>query len=240
MKLIKRNCHKSIYNVLILRKLKPIYIEASIDYKNKVLLPCSEENIIDALKKANNPKGIILTSPNYYGISLNLDNILNNLKEKGLKIIIDGAHGAHYGASEKLPKGMFNIAHYIVVSSHKTLPVLTQGAYLLVNEEHSNVKFYMSAFNTTSPSYLIMASLEYGRYYLDKYARADYDDLIDIAENYKVKINALNKVKIINDIDLQGSNNEKYILDKSRYVMKLPKGYSGGKRLDYLREKNTK
>ena len=238
--LVERNCHKSIYNALILRKLKPIYIEASIDYKNEVLLPCSEENIIDALKKANNPKGIILTSPNYYGISIDLDNILNNLKEKGLKIIIDGAHGAHYGASEKLPKGMFNIAHYIVVSAHKTLPALTQGAYLLVNEEHSNVKFYMSAFNTTSPSYLIMASLEYGRYYLDKYARADYDDLIDIAENYKVKINALNKVKIINDIDLQGSNNEKYILDKSRYVMKLPKGYSGGKRLDYLREKNTK
>ncbi|MBM6837493.1 aminotransferase class I/II-fold pyridoxal phosphate-dependent enzyme, partial [Clostridium saudiense] len=99
--LVERNCHKSIYNGLILRKLKPVYIEANIDLDNGILLPCSEKNIEEALTKAKHPRGIILTSPNYYGISCNLEKILRKLKANGLKILIDAAHGAHYGINKK-------------------------------------------------------------------------------------------------------------------------------------------
>ena len=56
--LVERNCHKSIYNGLILRKLKPVYIEANIDLDNGILLPCSEKNIEDALIKAKIPGGL--------------------------------------------------------------------------------------------------------------------------------------------------------------------------------------
>ena len=118
--LVERNCHKSIYNGLILRKLRPIYIETNIDVDNDVLLPCTENNILKAMDKAHNPNGIIITTPNYYGISTNLNNVFKLLKDKGLKIIVDAAHGAHYGFNEKLPKGIFNIVDYIKTSAHKT------------------------------------------------------------------------------------------------------------------------
>ena len=100
---------------------------------------------------------------------------------------------------------------------------------------------------TTSPSYLIMASLDYARYYLDNYGRKDYEKLIDIAEKWKEKINKLKKVhilckddlneqykdKIINETKIK--SREEYDIDLSRYILILPKGYSGHKLLDYLR-----
>ncbi|MBU3103729.1 decarboxylase [Clostridium gasigenes] len=231
--LVERNCHKSIYNGLILRKLKVTYIEPIIDKKNGIFLPPNEENIYKALKKADNPKGIILTYPNYFGICYDVENVIKDLKGKGMKIIIDGAHGAHFGVNEKLPKSIVALGDYVVLSAHKTLPALTQGSYLLVNEYNNNIEFYISAFMTTSPSYLIMASLDYGRYYLDKYADQDYEKLIILAEEWKKKINTINKVHILNKDDLEDG----YDLDLSRYLIVLKDGYSGHKLLDYLRTK---
>ena len=230
--LVERNCHKSIYNALILRKLRPVYIESNIDLDNGILLPCSEKNIEKALIKAKDPRGIILTSPNYYGISCDLEKILRSFRVNGLKIVIDAAHGAHYGINKKLPESVVNLAHYIVLSAHKTLPALTQGAYLLVNDINSNIEFFISAFNTTSPSYLIMSSLDYARYYLENYGNDEYDSLIDLAEVYKNQINSLDKVKILSQSDI----GDEYKLDKSRYIMTLPLGYNGNKLLDYLLE----
>ena len=191
--LVERNCHKSIYNGLILRKLKVRYIEPVIHENKGLFLPPTEKEIYKALEGCNNPKGIILTYPNYFGIGYKVFDILRKLKEKGLTIIIDGAHGAHYGISGKLPKSIVKYADYIVLSAHKTLPSLTQGSYLLVNNDN-NIDFYLKSFMTTSPSYLIMSSLDYSRYYLDIYGEEDYDRLIDLANKWSVKINKLNMV----------------------------------------------
>lgn len=231
--LVERNCHKSIYNALILRKLKVIYIDSNYNDSLGIFMPINEDNIKIALKKANNPKGIILTNPNYYGIISNLEEIIKELKANGLKVIIDSAHGAHFGFSESLPKSVVALGDYVVLSAHKTLPSLTQGGYLIVNEENENVEFYLKVFMTTSPSYLIMASLDYARYYLDNYAKEDYNNLIKLSEEYKDKINNTKKVKILDLEDINGN----YEIDKSRYVMVLEDGYSGHKLLEYLRSK---
>ncbi|WP_327786698.1 aminotransferase class I/II-fold pyridoxal phosphate-dependent enzyme [Clostridium moniliforme] len=231
--IVERNCHKSIYNGLILRKLKVTYIEPVIDEDREIFLPPDEKNIYEAIKASKNPKGIILTYPNYFGISYNIENIIKDLKKKGLKIIIDGAHGAHFGISEKLPKRVTDIADYIILSAHKTIPSLTQGGYLIVNDLESDVEFYFNAFLTTSPSYLLMASLDYGRHYLDNYGETDYNKLINRAKIWRDKINSLGKVHILLPEDLK----EGYEIDLSRYLILLPKGYSGHKLHDYLRSK---
>lgn len=229
--LVERNCHKSIYNGLILRKLKVRYIKPVIHEDKGLFLPPSEKQIYEALKDSNNPKGIILTYPNYFGIGYKIFDILKDLKEKGLTIIIDGAHGAHYGITERLPKSIVKYADYIALSAHKTLPSLTQGSYLLVNNDN-NVDFYLKAFMTTSPSYLIMSSLDYSRYYLDNYGRDDYNKLINLAYKWSINISKLNKVKILQEKDLPNG----YNLDLTRYILTLPKGYSGHKLLKYLRK----
>lgn len=245
--LVERNCHKSIYNGLVLRKLKVKYIEPIIDHENGIFLPPDRENIYKALDESLNPKGIILTYPNYFGITYDIEEIIMDLKSKGLKVIVDCAHGAHFGINKILPKSISSLGDYVVLSAHKTLPSLTQGAYLLVNEENDILEFYLKVFMTTSPSYLIMASLDYARYYLDNYGEKDYEELIDKAERWKVKINNLKKVHLLSKEDLNEQYNdrivsehksklkEEYDIDLSRYIIVLPKGYNGHKLLDYLR-----
>ena len=246
--LVERNCHKSVYNGLVLRKLKVRYIEPVIDDENGIFLPPNREDIYKALDKCNNPKGIILTYPNYFGIAYDIEGIIKDLKEKGLKIIIDSAHGAHFGINKRLPKSISNLGDYIILSAHKTLPSLTQGAYLLTNEENTMIEFYLKCFMTTSPSYLIMASLDYARYYLDEYGESSYKELIDRAEKWKEKINSLHKAHILckrdlakytdKYIDENGTEyKEEYDIDLSRYLLIVPKGYSGHKLLDYFRSK---
>lgn len=230
--LVERNCHKSVYNALILKKLKVIYIEPVIDEENDIFLPPNKDNIYEAFAKCSNPRGIIMTYPSYFGITYDIKEILKDFHSKGVKTIIDAAHGAHFGVNDRLPESVYSLADYVILSAHKTLPALTQGAYLLVNDENSNIEFYLKAFMTTSPSYLIMASLDYARYYLDEYGNEEYEKLIERSEWWKEKINGLGKVSILSREDLQ----EGYDIDLSRYLVMLPQGYSGHKLLDYFRK----
>lgn len=230
--LVERNCHKSIYNALILRKLKVKYIEPLIDEKLGIFLPPDKKNIYDAIEQCENLKGIILTYPSYFGITYDIEEVLLDLKKRGLKIVVDSAHGAHFIANNKLPKAIYGIPDYVVLSAHKTLPALTQGSYLLSNTDDNDVEFYLNTFMTTSPSYLIMSSLDYARYYLDEYGYDEYERLINKAEKYRSIINSLNKVHIISKEDLA----EDYDIDKSRYIVTVSKEYSGHKLLEYLRE----
>ena len=147
--------------------------------------------------------------------------------------MVDSAHGAHFIANNKLPKAIYGIPDYVVLSAHKTLPALTQGSYLLSNTDDNDVEFYLNTFMTTSPSYLIMSSLDYARYYLDEYGYDEYERLINKAEKYRSIINSLNKVHIISKEDLA----EDYDIDKSRYIVTVSKEYSGHKLLEYLRSK---
>lgn len=235
--ILERNCHRSIYNAVIMRKLKVHWIECDnsliLEKSSGIFLPPDEESIIKAVNKYDKAKGIILTYPNYFGISYDLEKIIGYIKEKNLKVVIDEAHGAHYGITDKLPKNIAPLVDIAIVSAHKTLPALTGGSYLLSNlEDNTKLDFYVSAFMTTSPSYLIMTSLDYARFYLDAYGKEDYENLIMVAEEYKKKINDLNKLHILSKEDLP----ENYEIDLSRYVLILPKGYNGGKLLDYFRE----
>lgn len=230
--LVERNCHKSIYNGLILRKLKVKYIEPLINEKLGIFLPPDKKNIYDAIEQCENLKGIILTYPSYFGITYDIEEVLLDLKKRGLKIVVDSAHGAHFIANNKLPKAIYGIPDYVVLSAHKTLPALTQGSYLLSNTDDNDVEFYLNTFMTTSPSYLIMSSLDYARYYLDEYGYDEYERLINKAEKYRSIINSLNKVHIISKEDLA----EDYDIDKSRYIVTVSKEYSGHKLLEYLRE----
>ena len=208
---------------------------ASIMKENSgVFLPPNEEAILKAVESHKNAKGIILTYPNYFGISYKLDKVIGKIKEKNLKIIVDEAHGAHYGACSSLPENIAPLVDITITSAHKTLPALTGGSYLLSNMEDDSLDFYVSAFMTTSPSYLIMASLDYARFYLETFGEEDYSKLIETAEDMNIKINSLNKVKVLKREDLPLG----YEVDLSRYVLILPKGYSGSKMQDYLREKH--
>ncbi|MGL5647933.1 MAG: aminotransferase class I/II-fold pyridoxal phosphate-dependent enzyme [Clostridium sp.] len=230
--LVERNCHRSIYNALILRKLKVNYVRGRVDKENDILLPITENDIREELDINKNIKGVILTYPNYFGVAYNIENLLLELRDRGIKTVIDSAHGAHFKCNEEFPKSLTSIADYVVLSAHKTIPSLTQGGYLIVNDRHDRSDFYFSALTSTSPSYLLLASLDYGRHYMQVYGEADYKELIERCEKYRKLIDEIDGIKIYSEKDLK----EGYKIDKTRYVVVLDKGYSGEKLLEYLRK----
>ncbi|KEI06743.1 aminotransferase class V-fold PLP-dependent enzyme [Clostridium botulinum] len=233
--IVERNCHKSIFNGIILRKLNPIYIKNKIDSNFNAPLSIDEEHFLKLLNDNKDAKGIILTYPNYYGICPNLEFIIKEAKRRDIKVLVDSAHGAHFGICKELPKSAVKLgADMVVMSSHKTLPSLTQTAYLHINNDEylEKVEFYLHMFLSTSPSYLLMCSMDYARFYLEKDGAKDYKKLINLANQYKEKINTIYGFHVICKDDLEDSI---YDMDKTRYVINVGKGYSAEKLLNYLR-----
>jgi len=240
--LIERNCHKSVYNAVIMRKLRPVFIKNKISSLFNAPLSIDFEHFSEMIKVHKDIKGAVITYPNYYGVCCDLKKIVEECKKSKMKVLVDSAHGAHFGVHPELPENAVKSGADMVVSSaHKTLPSLTQTAYLHVGKDGDleKVKFYFDAFSSTSPSYLFLCSLEFARFYLEEKGRDDYGKLIEISGRYREKINLLEHVYIIGRNDIRNSRIDEGIhdLDPTRYTINVEKGYSGQMLMKYLREK---
>ncbi len=238
--LLERNCHKSVYNAVIMRKLKPVFIQNVVSDTMNAPMSIDMEHFLYIIKNEKDIKGMVVTYPNYYGFCCDLEFISGKCREKGIKLLVDSAHGAHFGISSKVPESAVKLgADMVVHSAHKTLPSLTQTSYLHVckNTDIDKVEFYFRAFSSTSPSYIFLCSLEYARYYLEMQGKKDYDNLVELAENYRDKINTIKHVHIIGKDDIAKDGYKHHIkdMDATRYVINLEKGYSGHLLLKYLR-----
>lgn len=242
--IVERNCHRSIFNAIVMRKLKPVYIKNKIHSKYDAPLPLDKEHFSYLINENKDAKGIIVTYPNYYGICLDLPYVISIAKQHGMKVLVDAAHGAHFGASKLLPENPVKMgADMVVMSAHKTLPSLTQTAFLHIGKRVniSKVDFYVSAFLSTSPSYMLLCSMDYARFYIQEYGNQHYDKLIKVCQINREKINRLGKFYILGEEDLRDmsiSYDNKYSIDLTRYILNVPKGYSGHKLLEYLRKSN--
>ena len=228
---VERNCHKSILNGLILRKLRPIYIKNKINDKFDAPMSVDMEHLLHNLEINKDAKGIIVTYPNYYGVCSNLKRIVEECKKRNMKVLVDSAHGAHFGVAKGLPESAVSLgADMVVMSAHKTLPSLNQASYLHVNNEEliSKTNFYVDAFLSTSPSYMIMCSMDYSRYYLEEKGRQAYENLLEICLKYRTKINQLPHFHVLDETDEES-------IDLTRYTINVEKGYSAEKVYNYLR-----
>lgn len=164
--LVARNCHKSVYHGIELFGLKPCYVYPDSDNWMRIYNGIRPEQIEEKLKNHRKIKGVFLTSPTYEGVVSDIRAISRVCKEYGAVLIVDEAHGAHFPFSDYFPESAVTRGADVVIQSlHKTMAVPNQGALLhlcskRVNQERLNR--YQSMFQTTSPSYVLLASMEYG------------------------------------------------------------------------------
>ena len=243
--LVERNCHKSIMNGIIMRKLKPVFINNIFHSKLKAPVGIDLNHLKSQIDLNKDLKGIILTYPNYYGVGVNIDETVKIAREANLKIAIDSAHGAHFGFNKLLPKSVQELkADMVVMSAHKTLPSLTQTAWMHVNDEKfiEEIEFYKNVFMSTSPSYMFMMSLDYSRNFLEEHGEEAYDKLLKVIDDFKKSVEDLSYFKIldkkflINGLEKNIKINDIKI-DSSRIVINLEENLNGNKLLDYLRRK---
>ncbi len=158
-----RNCHKSVYNAIELCGLNPVYVQHETDDEFGVFSSVSPSEIEYLLLKNPNARLVILTSPTYEGVVSDIKAISKICKKYGVKLFVDEAHGAHFPFCKIFPEEAVKCgADAAVVSLHKTLPSLTQTALLLTDDVDLSKKFEdnLSVFETSSPSYVLMSSIE--------------------------------------------------------------------------------
>lgn len=166
-----RNAHKTFLNTAILLDFPIRWLWAGNDYLSCPVTPEQVEKAI--LEEAEKPFGVYLTSPDYLGNISDIAGISQVCHRYGVPLLVDNAHGAYLKFLPESRHPMDLGADYCCDSAHKTLPVLTGGAYLHFRQEgqRQEAKNAMALFGSTSPSYLILQSLDLANPYLEALPR---------------------------------------------------------------------
>lgn len=162
--LVARNCHKAVYHALYLRELQPVYIYPHEDSRLGINGGISPSCVERYLEEHPEVEAVLITSPTYDGIVSNVEKIAEIAHRHEVLLIVDEAHGAHFRFSEYFPVSAADLGADIVIQSfHKTLPSMTQTAVLHVCSDRvdvEKVKQFMAIYQTSSPSYILMASID--------------------------------------------------------------------------------
>lgn len=163
-----RNAHRSFIHAAALLDFEIEWLYGNSDYLScKIHAEDLEKAIVESL-----PTAVYLTNPDYLGNLLDIKSLASVCKKHNVLLAIDNAHGAYLRFLEPSLHPVDLGADLCCDSAHKTLPVLTGGAYLHLSESlnqvwKNDVKHFMEYFSSTSPSYLIMASLDAANKVLD-------------------------------------------------------------------------
>ena len=152
-----RILHRSAVNTMALLDLHPIW--------------AMPNDIISTIEKNPKAKAVYVTSPNYYGEILDIESISKVCKKYDIPLLVDNAHGTHLMFTNPNLHPLSMGASMTACSAHKTLNVLTGGAWLNIKDKRfsENAKDAMALFGSTSPNYAVMASLDLSREWLENH-----------------------------------------------------------------------
>lgn len=167
-----RNCHRSAYHAAYLKNLKISYIYPEICGDYDIFEAVTPRQVKEALENVPDAGAVLVVSPTYEGRIADIAGIAEAVHERGIPLIVDEAHGAHLGFSSRVHENSCRQGADLVIQSvHKTLPALTQTALLHVNGERIDrelLKRFLRIYQSSSPSYLLMASIDNALQYLEQ------------------------------------------------------------------------
>lgn len=212
--LVQRNCHKAVYNAMILNRLNPIYMYPNYNEEYHVMTGLDPKDIDDILTEDDEIKAVVITYPNYYGVCSDLETIAKIVHKHNRILMVDEAHGPHMTFSERLPKPALECGADIVIhSTHKTMASFTQTSMIHVGTDRvdlNKLRDRFQLYTTTSPSYLFTASNEIATAYMDSIeARKKLEWNIDKCEETIKRLNAIDRVFVFT-----GDENDKTIFAK--------------------------
>lgn len=161
--LISRNSHRSVYHTAFLRQLKVEYLYEDMDKDINIPEAVGLEEIKRGLEEHPEAILVVLTSPTYEGMTSEISKIAEVVHKAGKLLLIDAAHGAHFGFHPYFPAHPIKEgADFVIQSLHKTLPSFTQTALLLWNDVlwKERIDLFSSIYQSSSPSYLLMAGID--------------------------------------------------------------------------------
>lgn len=232
--LMSRNCHKSVYNALLLQELKPIYLYPKVLAAYDLCGDISPQQVEEQLSGNAGVKAVIITSPSYDGIVSDVEEIASIVHKYGIPLIVDEAHGAHFGFSDGFPKNSIQCGADLVIHSvHKTLPALTQTALLHENGcivDRERLKSYLTVFQSSSPSYILMAGIDQCVAFLEKEKVVRFQQFEDKLRSFYENTRRLKHLEVV-EKEQVGGNDGIFTLDMGKLIVSTKKTDISGEEL---------
>lgn len=193
--LLPRNIHKSAMNALIIGGFQPVYMQAEVSDEFGFVTGVTFETVKQSIKENPDAKAVFIINPTYYGVCSQLAEIIEYAHRLNIAVLCDEAHGSHFFFNDELPpSGMQLGADMSATSIHKTGGALTQASALLLNEgliSKEKVNETLGLFHTTSPSYLLMCSLDMARRNLAIRGKETFDSILSEVRLARIKLNEI-------------------------------------------------
>lgn len=178
-----RNSHRAVMNACVLPGLEPCWVYPQYEGGSAVsgrLTPAAVEAAIEEYAEKK-PACVFITSPDYAGVIADVGGIAEVCHRRGLPLLVDNAHGAYTAFLKPSLHPIHMGADMCCDSAHKTLPALTGAAYLHVGNGDfvTQMKRFMALFGSTSPNYLILASLDLCNRYIEEKFPSDLAAAVD-------------------------------------------------------------
>ena len=193
--IVPRNVHKSITAGIILSGAVPIFMQPELDKKLGIAHGVPPETVEKTLKEHPDAKAVLIINPTYYGVATDLKRIADIVHSHNIPLLVDEAHGPHLTFSDKLPLSALEAgADICAQSTHKIIGSLTQASLLHVKSKYINPKRVQQILNimqTTSPSYILMASLDCARRQIALEGKELLENTINLCSYARSEINKI-------------------------------------------------
>ena len=209
------NCHRSVKNAIELMNLNSEYLNIDYVLAKSIAGGISVGELEEKIKLFNDNNeeicAVVVTSPSYDGIVSNIPDTVRICHRYNIPLIVDEAHGAHFSMDERLPESALKYGADVVIhSTHKTLAAMTQTALLHVQGslvDRRRVEKYWSTFQTSSPSYVLMASIDSALRQIQENGKDLWDVFFDNKKIFLEKTKLLNNLHILSTEDIANEEN---------------------------------
>lgn len=193
--LLARNAHKSAIAGAILSGAHPVFYQPTIDHKLKITRNVTFEETRAVIDNNPEAKVLFLTSPNYYGLCTDLERTIPYAHDRDLIVLVDEAHGPHLRFHKELPRSAVELgADLCVQSTHKIIGGMTQASMLHARSGRIDSPMLTNVLRfvqTTSPSYILMASLDLARMQMATEGEKLLTKAIKLAQEARARINRI-------------------------------------------------
>ena len=203
--LMARNCHKSVYNAVYINELRPVYIYPEFSEETDLNGEIHVDQIKKLLEEYEDIQAVVIVSPTYEGVVSDIEAIAEIVHEYKIPLIVDEAHGAHFGFHSYFPQNANTRGADVVIHSlHKTLPSLTQTALLHINGRYADrerIRNYLHMLQSSSPSYILMASIDECVRAMDERREEIMDTYVERLQHTRERLKQLKNIKLIETKD---------------------------------------
>lgn len=238
--IVPRNAHRSVLSGLIVSGAVPIYYQPAVIKEFGCLAGPDHWQIKSLLEKNSDVRAVVGVNPTYYGVAGDLAALAESCHGVGVPLLVDEAHGTHLKFHPELPPDALSCgADAVVQSTHKTGGSLTQSSLLHIQGQRIDIERVAEALRmiqSTSPSYVLMASLDLARQQLAVRGRELLDKSFALAHWCRESLAEIDGVKVLEHKHL-GAEGAKY-LDVTRLTISLlERGVTGYQLAELLGEK---